>query len=86
MVLQALWGLEQRASTVYQNVGHIHLYKPDSMHLKGNKGDYVLFRVIISHLKAFSQDSLKGFPVDFDLDLKSIADSVMEERFYEAAR
>ncbi len=49
LVVQALWGLEQRAGTVFQNVDH--LYKLESMQLKGNEGDYVLLCTIISCAK-----------------------------------
>lgn len=63
MVLQALWGLEQRASTVCQNVGHINLYKLDSMQLKASEGDYVLLRTIISHAKGFFTRLASGLTV-----------------------
>ncbi len=86
LVLQALWGLEQRAGTVCQNVGHIHLYKLDSTQLKGNEGDSVLLRTIISCAKGHFTRLASGRTRRFDLHLKSIADSVMEGWFYEVAR
>ncbi len=86
LVLQALWGLEQRAGAVCQNVGHIHLYKLDSTQLKGSEGGYVQLRTIISCAKGPFTRLASGLMHNIDLHLKSITDSVMEGWFYEVVR
>lgn len=63
LVLQALWGSEQRADRVRQNVPYIHLYKLDYMQLKANEGNYVLLRTIISHAKGFFTRLASGLTV-----------------------